>query len=162
MASYHRLDPDDGAQDIIIGISLVTSIAAGLLAGHSMSYTALTIVPSALCASLLLSDAFHTGLRMRQRHAVLSFNDEEQLAWDGLSQARVQEKFEGPGNVSRRRRFTLLITMHTEHLNRTTLAIQRTLKPRMVDWRQRRNNRVLRMQQQVLRGPKDLQRVEAE
>lgn len=97
MASYHQLNLDDGAQDIIIGISLVTSIAAGLLAGHSMAFTALTVVPSALSASLLVSDAFHTGLKLRQRSAVRSWGNERQSAADGLAKNSLQEKFEDPG-----------------------------------------------------------------
>lgn len=77
LSSYHQLNVDDRFQNRILCMTFFASMALGLLSGHSFTATILTVVSCTAYISLITSDAFHTGMKLRTRHRVHSSDDIE-------------------------------------------------------------------------------------
>jgi hypothetical protein len=77
LSSYHQLNVEDRYQDRLLSVTFWTSMALGLLYGHSFSATILTVVSWNVLISLVASDAFHTGMKLRTRHRAHISDDVE-------------------------------------------------------------------------------------
>lgn len=77
LVCYHQRNVGDEYQNSFLLMALATSMAAGLLPGHSLLTTALTTAPWALYFSLILSDLCHLVLKRRSHARVQCTNDNE-------------------------------------------------------------------------------------
>jgi len=77
LSSYQQLNVDDRFQNRILSVTFLASMAFGLLSGHSFTATILTVVSWNAYISLIASDAFHMGMKLRTRHRVHSSDDIE-------------------------------------------------------------------------------------
>jgi len=66
LTSYHQLNIEDRYQNWIVAVTLLASFILGLSFGHGIVSATLTTVSWSLYFSLIASDAFHTGMRLRE------------------------------------------------------------------------------------------------
>jgi hypothetical protein len=77
LTSYHQLITNVRSPIPVLGVAVPTSMVIGLLSGHSILTTTLTMTPWAIYLGLILSDLYHIGSKLRKRSLTESLGDAE-------------------------------------------------------------------------------------
>ncbi|KAM0715338.1 hypothetical protein Q7P37_008836 [Cladosporium fusiforme] len=94
MQLWYELHNQDDLQTWIMSASFITGLAIGGFLGHSLIFTALTVLPSALCLGLLLSHALHRlwGWRSHGKRGTVYPNLVEDVMDDDSAWSKAEKK----------------------------------------------------------------------